>query len=67
MLLVLALLLAVLLGSVHFVVARQPQAEEALGARKAGCSTILIVGTDEGGYRTDTMMLFFRQPRDGGA
>ena len=58
MLLVLALLLAVLLGSVHFVVARQPQAEEALGARKAGCSTILIVGTDEGGYRTDTMMLF---------
>lgn len=57
-LLVLALLLAVLLGSVHFVVARQPQAEEALGARKAGCSTILIVGTDEGGYRTDTMMLF---------
>ena len=57
-LLVLALLLAVLLGSVHFVVARQPQAEEALGARKAGCSTILIAGTDEGGYRTDTMMLF---------
>ena len=48
-LLVLALLLAVLLGSVHFVVARQPQAEEALGARKAGCSTILIAGTDEGG------------------
>ena len=57
-LLVLALLLAALLGSVHFLVARQPQAEEALGARKAGCSTILIAGTDEGGYRTDTMMLF---------
>ena len=43
----------------HFVWAKQPKADDGgLGARKKGCSTILIAGTDEGGYRTDTMMLF---------
>ena len=52
------LVLAVLLGSVHFLLAKAPEAESGLGARKAGCATILIAGTDEGGYRTDTMMLF---------
>ena len=55
--LAIVLVLAVLLGGVHFFVAKQPEAETGLGARKAGCSTILIAGTDEGGYRTDTMML----------
>lgn len=56
--LALVLILAIALGSVHFFVAKQPEAETGLGARKAGCATILIAGTDEGGYRTDTMMLF---------
>ena len=55
--LAIVLVLAVLLGGVHFFLAKQPEAETGLGARKAGCSTILIAGTDEGGYRTDTMML----------
>ena len=35
----------------------QPEAENALSARKPGTSTILVAGTDEGGYRTDSMML----------
>ena len=56
--LVIVLLLAAAMGSMHFFVAKQPEAETGLGARKAGCATILIAGTDEGGYRTDTMMLF---------
>ncbi len=56
--LALVLILAIALGSVHFFVAKQPEAETGLGERKAGCATILFAGTDEGGYRTDTMMLF---------
>ena len=56
--LALVLILAIALGSVHFFVAKQPEAETGLGERKAGCATILIAGTDEGEYRTDTMMLF---------
>ena len=56
--LALVLVLAIALGSVHFFVAKQPEAETGLGERKAGCATILIAGADEGGYRTDTMMLF---------
>ncbi len=35
----------------------QPKAETGLGARKSGCSTILLAGTDAGGTRTDTIML----------
>mgnify|MGYP002517801163 FL=1 len=56
--LAIVLVLAALLSGVHFLLAKQPEAETGLGARKAGCATILIAGTDEGGYRTDTMMLF---------
>lgn len=57
---ILIFLLVLLIGAgagVHFLWARQPVAEDGLGARKEGCSTILIAGTDKGGYRTDTMML----------
>lgn len=58
-LLVLVILLALGAGFFHFVWAKQPKSDDGgLGARKKGCSTILIAGTDEGGYRTDTMMLF---------
>ncbi len=35
----------------------QPVSGDALGARKSGCSTILLAGTDAGGTRTDTIML----------
>jgi LCP family protein required for cell wall assembly len=35
----------------------QPISDESLGARKTGCSTILLAGTDAGGTRTDTIML----------
>lgn len=40
-----------------FIFARQPVADETLGDRKAGVSTILLAGTDAGGMRSDTMML----------
>ena len=36
---------------------RQPTAELGLGERRGGVSTILLAGTDAGGYRTDSMML----------
>lgn len=57
--LLLALLVVVIaLGAaVHFIFSEQPIAEEGIGTRRDGCTTILIAGTDEGGYRTDTMML----------
>jgi len=56
-LLVLLLLCAAVIAFLSIFVARQPTADNALGARRSGCSTILIAGTDEGSYRTDTMML----------
>ena len=55
--LLLILLLALGAASFHFLIARAPQSENALSARKSGCATILVAGTDEGGYRTDSMML----------
>jgi LCP family protein required for cell wall assembly len=56
-LLTLILILLAILAVVTFVIAKQPKSSSGLGARKSGCSTILIAGTDKGGYRTDTMML----------
>jgi len=56
-LLILLLILLAAAAFVSFVVAKQPMSANSLGARKSGCSTILIAGTDKGGYRTDTMML----------
>ena len=55
--LALILLLAIGLAAFHFLIARAPQNETALSTRKKGCATILVAGTDEGGYRTDSMML----------
>ena len=55
--LVLVLLLAIGAAAFHFILARQPEADTALSARKPNCATILVAGTDEGGYRTDSMML----------
>ena len=56
-LIALLVLLAASFAGVHFLWAKQPVAENSLGARRDGCATILIAGTDKGGYRTDTMML----------
>ena len=56
LLLVLTLLFGVLIGAL-FLLAKQPKEEGNLGARKDGCSTILLAGTDESGNRTDTLML----------
>lgn len=54
-LLVLALAVTAL---VVFVLPQQPTASDAgLGARRSGVSTILLAGTDQGGARTDTLML----------
>ena len=55
--LVLVLLLAIGAAAFHFILARQPESDTALSVRKPGCATILVAGTDEGGYRTDSMML----------
>lgn len=56
LLLVLLALFVIVIG-VMLLLAKQPVSEEALGARRDGCSTILLAGTDESGDRTDTVML----------
>lgn len=55
--LALVLVLAIAAAGFHFLYARAPQSDTALSARRPGCATILVAGTDEGGYRTDSMML----------
>ncbi len=52
------LLLAVLSVAALWVFAKQPAAADA-GARKDGCTAILLAGTDADGVRTDTMMLLY--------
>ena len=56
---VLLILMALLLAGTAalWVMARQPKADGTLGARRKGCSTVLLAGTDKDGFRTDTMML----------
>ena len=56
LLLILLVLFALVIG-VMLLLAKQPKAEETLGARRDGCSTILLAGTDKSGDRTDTVML----------
>ena len=51
------LVLFALVIGVMLLLAKQPKAEETLGARRDGCSTILLAGTDKSGDRTDTVML----------
>ena len=56
--LIFLLLLALLMtAAAVFLLPRQPMADTGLGARKDGVSTILLIGTDAGGARTDTLML----------
>lgn len=57
--LVAAVLILAILGGcfVHFFWAKSPESSFTLGTRKEDCCTILLAGTDQAGYRTDTMML----------
>lgn len=54
---ILAVLGLLLLGSSLFF--KPPQTPMPLAERKEGTATILLCGTDVGGYRTDTMMLLY--------
>lgn len=58
-LLLIILVLAAAVALMTKLIAQQPiyEGEGSLGARKDGSSTILLIGTDEGGTRTDTLML----------
>lgn len=51
-LVILAVLLSVLL-------AKMPETDQPIGARKDGCCTVLLCGTDAEGARTDTMLLLY--------
>lgn len=53
----LVILALVMSAAVLFLLPRQPMAQTGSGTRKDGVSTILLLGTDAGGARTDTMML----------
>ncbi len=59
----LVLLLAVIIVPI-FLLTKQPVTDRPVGARKNGASTILLCGTDEGGYRTDTMMVLYVNARE---
>ncbi len=58
-LLAVVLVLAALAAGVSRLLASQPVYDDggAMGARKPGFSTLLLIGTDAGGARTDTLML----------
>ena len=58
-LLIVLLILAAAAALASRLLASQPTYDDggAMGARKRGVSTILLVGTDAGGTRTDTLML----------
>lgn len=53
-LVVLALLVT---AAAVFLLPRQPKTNQPIAARRDGVSTILLLGTDDGGARTDTLML----------
>ena len=55
--LVLLILVALCTAAFHFLLARPPVSGDAYAERKPGCSSILVAGVDEAGFRTDTMML----------
>ena len=58
---VLALLLVLLIlgGVVSALFAKMPETDRPIGARRDGCCTVLLCGTDEEGARTDTMVLLY--------
>ena len=58
------LLLAALTGGVLLLISHQPKTDQPIGARRSGCCSILLAGTDFDGERTDTIMLLFLDSRD---
>ena len=58
---VLAVLLALFLlgGAVSVLLAKMPETDRPIGARRDGCCTVLLCGTDKEGWRTDTMLLLY--------
>lgn len=58
-LILLAILVAILWVVGLFVFAKMPQTDQPIAARKSGCASILLCGTDMDGTRTDAMMLLF--------
>lgn len=66
LILVLLLVALALTAVVLFVLPRQPAAAAGLGERKDGAATILLAGMDQGGMRTDTLMLLSVGCTDGG-
>lgn len=59
----LGLILLVGLGSALF--SKMPETDQPIGARKPGCCTILLCGTDQEGLRTDTMLLLYLDRKQG--
>lgn len=53
------LVLVLLVGLAVYLFAKMPETDQPIGARKDGCCTILICGTDDGGTRTDAMLLLY--------
>ena len=53
------LVLLILAGAVSLLLAKMPETDQPIGARKDGCCTVLICGVDEDGARTDTMLLLW--------
>lgn len=64
--LLLALLAVLVLGAAAvLLLQKQPKTDEPIAARKSGCSTVLLVGTDESGSNTDTLMLLLIDRKSG--
>ena len=53
------LALIILSGALSLVLAKMPETDHPIGARKDGCCTVLLCGVDEDGTRTDTMLLLY--------
>ena len=56
-LILLLLALIILAGALSLALAKMPETDQPIGARKDGCCTVLLCGVDEDGTRTDTMLL----------
>ena len=53
------LVLVILAGIASVLFSKMPETDQPLGARRDGCCTVLLCGTDAEGARTDTMLLLY--------
>ena len=53
------LALLILAGALSLLLAKMPETDQPIGARRDGCCTVLLCGVDEDGTRTDTMLLLY--------